>query len=188
MKKSTIYTSTGDKGFTTLVGGKKVSKTDSRLEAYGTVDELNAHIGWLDARLGKKDADKHLLFFIQNKLFVIGSYLATDISFTELREASKMTDEDVARIENRIDEIDSMLPPLDNFVLPGGGETAAIAHICRTVCRRAERRICEVAEEYETEKNILRFVNRLSDYLFVLARKKALEENVTEIFWDKSCK
>lgn len=187
MEKSKIYTKTGDAGQTSLVGGKRVSKKDVRLEAYGTVDELNAHLGMLIATLPVLSYDAVLLQFIQNKLFVVGSYLATDISFTELREASHIKIADIERIERRIDEIDGVLPPLNRFILPGGLPAAAKAHICRTVCRRAERRICEVAEQYEVDELILRFVNRLSDYLFVLSRFINVEGGVEEICWDKSC-
>lgn len=186
MKKSNIYTGTGDKGFTTLVGGSKVSKTDPRLEAYGTVDELNAHIGWL-MQVEGTDSENEILSFIQNKLFVIGSYLATDTALTELREASRMKSEDVLRIERRIDELDMQLPPISNFVLPGGTPAAAASHICRTVCRRAERRICEVSSQAEVDDNLMKFMNRLSDYLFVFARFNSFKEIGTEIFWNKSC-
>lgn len=187
MEKSKIYTKTGDSGQTSLVGGKRVSKEDVRLEAYGTVDELNAYIGLLITSLPVSSSDVRILQFIQNKLFVVGSYLATDTSFTELREASRLKTSDIERIESRIDEIDRVLPPLNRFILPGGVPAAAKAHICRTVCRRAERRICEVAGQYEVDELILRFVNRLSDYLFVLSRFVNVEEGIKEIYWDKSC-
>ena len=160
---------TGDKGTTSLVGGQRTTKNDPRLEAYGTVDELNAHIGLL-RQTGNRPEDDALLLFIQNKLFVIGSYLATDTSFTQLREASRLCPEDIARIEDRIDTLDATIPPLHAFLLPGGTAAAAQAHICRTVCRRAERRICQVAQEVLVDENIMKFINRLSDYFFVLAR------------------
>ena len=110
MKKSNLYTMTGDKGTTSLVGGQRTTKNDPRLEAYGTVDELNAHIGLL-RQTGNRPEDDALLLFIQNKLFVIGSYLATDTSFTQLREASRLCPEDIARIEDRIDTLDATVPP-----------------------------------------------------------------------------
>lgn len=187
MEKSKIYTRTGDRGQTSLVGGKRVSKYDVRLEAYGTVDELNSYLGMLIATLPVSSSDTELLQFIQNKLFVVGSYLATDTAFTELREASRMKATDVERIERRIDEIDRVLPPLNRFVLPGGVPAAVKAHICRTVCRRVERRICEVAGQYEVDELILRFINRLSDYLFVLSRFMNVEEGIEEIYWNNSC-
>ncbi len=187
MEKSKIYTKTGDQGQTSLVGGKRVSKYDVRLEAYGTVDELNAYLGMLIAALPVSSSDTETLQFVQNKLFVIGSYLATDTTFTELREASRMKAEDVERIERRIDEIDRVLPPLNRFILPGGVPAAIKAHICRTVCRRAERRICEVSDQYEVDDFILRFMNRLSDYLFVLSRFMNIEEGIKEIYWNNNC-
>ncbi|MEQ2512967.1 cob(I)yrinic acid a,c-diamide adenosyltransferase [Barnesiella intestinihominis] len=187
MKKSNLYTMTGDKGTTSLVGGQRTTKNDPRLEAYGTVDELNAHIGLL-RQTGNRSEDDALLLFIQNKLFVIGSYLATDTSFTQLREASRLCPEDIARIENRIDTLDATVPPLHAFLLPGGTAAAAQAHVCRTVCRRAERRICQVAQEVLVDENIMKFINRLSDYFFVLARFNNYTAKQDEIFWDKDCK
>lgn len=187
MKKSNLYTLTGDSGTTSLVGGIRISKNDPRLEAYGTIDELNAHIGMLRQMQNPAD-DDNLLLFIQNKLFVIGSYLATDTTQTHLRQASQLHPQDITRIENRIDTLDEATPPLHAFVLPGGTTTAAQAHICRTVCRRAERRICQIAQETTIDENILKFINRLSDYLFVLARHSNTAAHQQEIFWDKDCK
>lgn len=187
MKKSNLYTATGDKGTTSLVGGQRIAKNDPRLEAYGTIDELNAHIGVL-RQTGNYPDDDALLLFIQNKLFVVGSYLATDTTFTQLRKASRLHPDEIARIERRIDTLDATVPPLHAFLLPGGTAAAAQAHVCRTVCRRAERRICQVAQEVEVDENILKFVNRLSDYFFVLARFNNYSANQNEIFWDKDCK
>jgi cob(I)alamin adenosyltransferase len=187
MKKSMIYTKTGDKGTTSLVGGARVPKTHVRLEAYGTVDELNSHLGLLQTYL-TDEADKKLVYRVQNKLFSVGSYLATDQSKTELRMESRIEDEDLELLEHAIDVIDNELPPLNSFILPGGDRGAAVCHICRTVCRRAERRILVLAEECEIEPRVTAFVNRLSDYLFILARKLNQLTNTDEIFWDKSCK
>lgn len=188
MKKSNIYTGTGDHGETSLVGGKRVAKQDIRLEAYGTIDELNAHIGLLRTLLpDNMPDDAHLLLDIQHRLFSIGSHLATDTADTALREASRIYPEEVARLEQRIDRLDDALPPLRNFVLPGGTTASAQAHVCRTVCRRAERRICQVAQEVLVDENILKFVNRLSDYFFVLARFNNYVKKQDEIFWDKDC-
>ena len=186
MKKSNLYTLTGDKGTTSLVGGQRISKNDPRLEAYGTIDELNSHIGLL-RQMGNEPDDDTLLLFIQNKLFVVGSYLATDTSFTQLREASRLHPDDIARIENRIDTLDETVPPLNAFLLPGGTTAAAQAHVCRTVCRRAERRICQVAQEIQIDENIMKFINRLSDYFFFLARFNNYVQKQQEIFWDKDC-
>ena len=185
-KKSLIYTRTGDKGKTSLVGGARVKKTHVRLEAYGTVDELNSQLGLLYTYL-TEEGDKKLILWVQHKLFSVGSYLATDQSNTALRIESQIADEDIHRLENAIDEADASLPPLKAFVIPGGSRGSAVCQVCRTVCRRAERRILTMAEEHEVTKNVSAFVNRLSDYLFVLARKMNLLAETDEIYWDKSC-
>ena len=187
MKKSLVYTRTGDGGQTSLVGGERVSKTDVRLEAYGTVDELSAQLGLLNTLIPADDADHSLILFVQNKLFAVGSYLATDPSFTSFRQASLLSEEAIERIEHRIDAIDAELPKINNFVLPGGSPAAAQAHVARTVCRRAERLILRVAADHEVDDKILRFVNRLSDYLFVLSRKCNISAFEPELFWDKDC-
>ncbi len=179
-----IYTKTGDAGQTGLIGGTRVSKADIRLEAYGTVDELNAQIGLLAAEELKPE---HLMFLqnIQNLLFTVGSNLATDTSKTEYRAASVMKAEYIEMIENEIDRIDLQLPPLTNFVLPGGNRKSALCHVCRTVSRRAERRIIELNSMYEIENKIIVFVNRLSDYFFVLSRLMLMEEQKQEISWNQ---
>ncbi len=187
MAKGKIYTATGDAGMTSLVGGKRVLKTDSRLEAYGTVDELNAHIGWL-VEITTLQEDKQILKFIQNKLFAIGSNLATDTSVIQLKTASIITEEDVEKLEKSIDRLSELMPPFRGFVLPGGSLPAAAAHICRTVCRRAERRIYALTSVQEIDESLRRFVNRLSDYLFVLARAEVITAGKEEIIWDKDCK
>lgn len=186
MKKSIIYTGTGDKGTTSLVGGQRVSKAHQRIESYGTIDELNSFIGLLITSLGE-ESDREFLLFVQHKLFTIGSYLATDQENTELRIESKVMPETITRIETEIDRIDSELPQMRHFVLPGGSRAASLAHVCRTVCRRAERQIYRLAETSPVEEPVLVFINRLSDYLFVLARKECLRENGTEIIWDSTC-
>ncbi len=183
MKKSLIYTKTGDKGTTALVGGARVPKTHIRLEAYGTIDELNSHIGWLNCSIESKE-NQEFLRFIQNKLFTVGSYLATETEKREPNKASIIHDDDIKRLEDQIDVIDSQLPPLNKFVLPGGNEAASRAHICRTIARRAERNVYVVAEHYPVAEEVLVFLNRLSDYLFILSRQ---ENNRTseEIYWEK---
>lgn len=186
MKKSLIYTRTGDKGTTALVGGTRVLKTHVRLEAYGTIDELNAHLGLLGTYL-VEEMDQKTVLWIQHKLFTVGSYLATDQSITTLRVESKITPEDIERMERMIDEIDAQLPPLKAFVIPGGARSSAVCQVCRTVCRRAERKILVMAETYEVEELVSAFVNRLSDYLFVLSRKLNILADINEIYWDKSC-
>ena len=181
-----VYTKTGDKGTTSLIGGERVAKCDCRVEAYGTVDELNSQLGLLYTYL-TADEDKKLILWVQHKLFSVGSYLATDQTNTTLRIESQIADEDIQRLERAIDEADAMLPPLKAFVIPGGARGSAVCHVCRTVCRRAERRILAMAEEHEVTENVSAFVNRLSDYLFVLARKMNLLAETDEIYWDKSC-
>lgn len=172
---------------TSLVGGTRVAKTDVRLEAYGTVDELNAHLGLLVAYLSDGD-DKTFLRQVQDTLFAVGSHLATDRRKTELKAASIITPGQVEAVERAIDSIDRLLPPLTAFVLPGGSLAAAQCHVCRTVCRRAERRILALADEVEIAPKLLAYVNRLSDYLFVLSRKINLDADKDEIFWNNSCK
>lgn len=183
MKKSLVYTKTGDKGKTSLVGGMRVSKTHIRLESYGTVDELNSFIGWLNCAISDEETTV-FLSFVQHKLFTVGSYLATETEQISPKAASIITDEDIVRIEQQIDRIDSQLPKLNRFVLPGGNESASRAHICRTITRRAERLVYRVSEEYPVADSVLVFLNRLSDYFFVLARK---ESNKTgkEIYWEQ---
>ena len=182
-----IYTKTGDKGTTSLVGGTRVPKTHIRLEAYGTVDELNSNLGLLITYLldGK---DKDFLQQVQDRLFAVGSYLATDREKMELKEASIISSEQVEMVEREIDRLDTLLPPLSAFILPGGSRGAAVCHVCRTVCRRAERRILALAEQVEIASELLAYVNRLSDYLFVLSRKMNQDDKKGEIFWNNSCK
>lgn len=190
MKKSTIYTKTGDKGTTALVGGFRVSKTHPRLEAYGTIDELNAFIGLLNEEddVTADDDIRELLLFIQSKLFTVGSYLATDPTRTDYKIESRITVDSIERLEQAIDLIDSGLPKMKTFVLPGGSRAAALAHVCRTVCRRAERAIYRLTETAEIEEPVLIFMNRMSDFLFVLARKLCILKKGEEIFWNNTCK
>ena len=185
-KNLNIYTRTGDNGMTSLVGGVRVSKRDIRLEAYGTVDELNSHLGLLLTYL--KDKNKDQVFAIQNKLFSVASYLATDQSKIKLRKQSVLTEDDSKELENAIDELQAQLPHIEHFILPGGCQASAQCHICRTICRRAERRIIVLTEEIKIDPNLLKYMNRLSDYLFVLARKLNFLYNVEEIYWQRSCK
>lgn len=187
MKKSLVYTKTGDKGTTGLVGGTRVPKTHIRLEAYGTVDELNSNLGLLISYL-TEEKDYEFLLDVQHKLFAIGSHLATDQEKIQLHDVSIITSADVERIEREIDAADEILPQLNSFVLPGGSSTAAICHVCRTVCRRAERRILTLSESYPISSELLVYVNRLSDYLFVLSRKINFNDGKDEIFWNNSCK
>ncbi|MDR2774562.1 MAG: cob(I)yrinic acid a,c-diamide adenosyltransferase [Tannerella sp.] len=186
MKKSFLYTGGGDRGMTSLVGGQRVSKTHPRLEAYGTVDELNSFIGLLITEL-KDDEAIDLLQFIQHKLFAVGSNLATETEHTSLKSASRITPEDIRRLEDMIDRIDDRLPKMTGFILPGGCRTAALAHVCRTVCRRAERQIFHLAGESPVDENVLIFMNRLSDLLFIIARNECIREKGSEIIWANAC-
>jgi cob(I)alamin adenosyltransferase len=187
MKKSLVYTKTGDKGRTGLIGGTRVLKTDARLEAYGTVDELNAHLGVLITYL-TEEGDAEFLRVVQDKLFGVGSYLATDQEKTDLHAVSIIKPEDVEKIELAIDEADNGLPAINNFVLPGGARASAFCHVCRTVCRRAERRILALTGHLTIDQNLLAYINRLSDYLFVLSRRINFLEKKDEIFWNNRCK
>ncbi|MEI7676355.1 MAG: cob(I)yrinic acid a,c-diamide adenosyltransferase [Bacteroidales bacterium] len=182
-RKSNVYTKTGDKGYTSLVGGQRILKSDLRLDSYGTVDELNSFIGLLLCELGQCE-EKSLLIEIQKKLFAIGSILATESKGLALKYGCQITAKDVFTIENAIDEIDSNLPPLKYFVLPGGSKSGSLAHVCRTICRRAERQIIALSTDFEIDDLLLIYVNRLSDLLFVLARKLSLSEKANEIFWN----
>lgn len=187
MKITKVYTKTGDGGTTSLVGGVKVRKTNSRIEAYGTVDELSACLGVL-ASFMKDGPDKNLIYRIQRNLFTVCSYLATDKTKTQLAPSYTLDASEIDVLEQEIDSIVAEIPPQTDFILPGGSHVAAYAHVCRTVCRRAERRIFFLAESTELDPEVLQYVNRLSDYLFVLARKLNFIVGVREKTWRKTCK
>jgi len=187
MKVTKVYTKTGDKGTTSLIGGVKVRKTDARIEAYGTVDELSSQLGLL-ASFVKDGANKNFIYGIQRNLFTISSYLATDKAKTPLAPSFTFSPDEVDVVEAEIDRILDNIPPQTSFILPGGSHEAALAHVCRTVCRRAERRIFFLNETTELDPAVLQYVNRLSDYLFVLARKLNFIDGVREKTWNKSCK
>lgn len=184
MKKSHLYTRTGDSGMTSLVGGQRVPKTHLRLEAYGTVDELNSQLGLLLTYIDEP-SDRDVLLAIQNQLFVICSELATADEDLRARRSS-VTEEDVRWMEAAIDAAEEGQPGWRGFILPGGTRGAAVAHVCRTVCRRAERRIHALAAEAEVNPLLIAYVNRLSDYLFALAKKINLKAGKEENFWHKS--
>lgn len=181
-EKYKLYTKGGDKGKTSLVGGKRVDKYHIRIESYGTIDELNSFIGVL---LGYdlEEADRTTLTWIQHKLFSVGSYLATDTSQTEIRVESRVSETAIARIEHEIDRLDSLVPPITAFILPAGGLIPATAHVCRTVCRRAERCIYRVHADDPVEPAVLQYINRLSDYFFALARKESYRLSGQEVTW-----
>ena len=182
MKKSTIYTKTGDSGSSSLVGGRTVHKTDIRLEAYGTVDELNSYIGWLRCQI---DESRHqdFLYFLQQKLFTVGAYLATDSEEEHSAVKSIIDKQDIEHIEEQIDILDALLPRLDRFILPGGSEAASRAHICRAVTRRAERNLYLMNYSFPIIEEVLAFFNRLSDYFFVLARYEGAKSS-KEFYWE----
>jgi cob(I)alamin adenosyltransferase len=175
-----IYTKTGDLGQTSLIGGVRVPKHHLRIETYGTVDELNSYIGLLRDQLGTA-AHTDLLIQIQNKLFVIGSLLAA--SSKNKMVLPTLNADDISALEQAIDALDAQLPPLKNFVLPGGHITVSHCHIARTVCRRTERLVVLLSEAEPIEVVILQYFNRLSDYLFVLARHLAQSLGATEVAW-----
>lgn len=177
-----IYTRTGDKGETGLLGGKRVPKDDLRIEAYGTVDELNSHIGLLRDMASPHHSE--LLISIQNALFAIGSRLASQNE----EEAGKfkvpsIQDDDITAFEHAMDRMDADLAPMRNFILPGGHVTSSQAHICRTVCRRAERRVVQLGRETIVDPMAVRYLNRLSDLLFVMARHLAKLHGAVDSPW-----
>lgn len=178
MKKSAIYTRNGDKGTTSLIGGKRVAKYHPRVEAYGTVDELNAHIGVLMATIGD-NTQRHTLETVANNLFDIGSILASEEPAADIPQSA------IEEIEEQIDIISAQLPQQKGFLLPPTEESAARANVCRAVCRRAERRITALAEETEIPSSIGSYINRLSDYFFVLMRLLCQGK---EKYWEKHWK
>lgn len=176
-----IYTKTGDTGTTSLFGGKRVSKADLRIDTYGTVDELNSYIGLLrDQDVNQKRNE--VLVEIQDRLFTIGSILATEPGNTKVKIPS-LAEQDIQYLEKEIDTMDSELPPMRFFVLPGGHPSVSIGHVARTVCRRAERLTIALDQVEKVEPLVIKYLNRLSDYIFVLCRKMTNELNVEETPW-----
>lgn len=187
MKITRVYTRTGDKGTTSLVGGVRIKKSDPRLEAYGTVDELSAHLGLLAAMMTGDD-NRQTIIRIQNNLFNVCTHLATDQSQTPLYPSAHLAEGEVQFLEQEVDRMMALLPERQGFVLPGGTPTAAQAHVARTVCRRAERRIAALAEVAVVGDEVQQYVNRLSDYLFVLAKIINFNSGQSEIIWQNACK
>ncbi len=184
-----IYTKTGDKGETSLFGGGRVKKYNLRIKAYGTVDELNSYIGLIrDQKIESESCET--LITIQNNLFTIGAMLATPPnkeflkSGKERLQISKINDQEIIFLEKEIDHMNKNLTPMKKFILPGGHTIVSFCHIARCVCRRAERVTVELSENELIDVNILTYLNRLSDYLFVLARKLTIDNNVNEIPWN----
>ena len=184
VKELKIYTKTGDKGTTGLVGGKRIKKYDIQIDAYGTIDELNASIGFLRS-FELPGATSLLLIQIQNKLFNIGSRLASDEKGAVFTANLIITEENIKVLEAGIDKFEEILPKLTHFILPGGEITVASCHVARTVCRRAERRVIELSEQVYVQPEIIKYLNRLSDFLFVLARMIAFDRNINEVAWKK---
>jgi len=187
MKITKVYTKTGDKGLTSLVGGIRIKKSDIRLEAYGTVDELSAQLGLLAAMMSES-SDKSNIIRIQNDLFNVCTHLATDQSQTPLYPSAHLADGEVEFLESEVDRMMALLTERQGFVLSGGTTVAAQCHVCRTVCRRAERRIASLAEVATVGEEIQQYVNRLSDYLFVLAKIINFNSGQAEIIWQNPCK
>jgi cob(I)alamin adenosyltransferase len=178
-----IYTKTGDLGKTSLIGGTKVPKSHLRIETYGTTDELNSYIGLVNDHLQHPETAP-VLKEIQDRLFTIGSSLACDPDKEPLMKIPDLNEEDIALLEQEIDKMNEALPPMKFFVLPGGHITISTLHVARCVCRRAER-LCVNMQEHElfVEPLVIKYINRLSDYLFVLSRYAGLLLNVPEIPW-----
>ena len=177
-----IYTKGGDKGKTSLLGGTRVSKYHDRIEAYGSTDELNSCIGLLIEELPAGSDQKELLKRVQYKIFELGASLATEQDKQQLY-APDLKESHVHELESAIDAMQLVLPEQKYFVLPGGHKSVAMAHLCRTVCRRAERQVVLLNETEPLHPVILPYLNRLSDYLFVVSRKLALDFGVEEVHW-----
>jgi cob(I)alamin adenosyltransferase len=177
-----IYTKTGDNGETSLIGGTRVPKFHERIEAYGTLDELNSFVGLVR----DQDIDTHtktMLLEIQDRLFTAESILALDPSHEPLRKLPEIYEDDILKLEHEIDRMNENLPPITNFVLPGGHPVVSYCHIARTVCRRAERLVIKLSRHSKVNELVIKYLNRLSDYLFVLSRNLAKDFGVIETPW-----
>lgn len=183
-----VYTKTGDTGTTALFGGTRVSKHNIRIESYGTVDELNSHIGLIrDQEINQ--SYKNILIEIQDRLFTVGAILATPPEKETLKNGQPrlqnlgILETDIELLENEIDKMEDDLPPMTNFILPGGHTTVSYCHIARCVCRRAERLAVHLNDMEPTDEMVIKYLNRLSDYLFVLARKLSYDLKAKEVKW-----
>lgn len=177
-----IYTKTGDKGETSLIGGKRVPKYHDRIEAYGTLDELNSFIGLIR----DQDIDEHthhILIEIQDRVFTAESLLAVDAGAPPPRKLPVIVESDIVLLETEIDKMNETLPPIRNFILPGGHSVVSFCHIARTVCRRAERVTLKLSRHFEVPPLVIKYLNRLSDYLFVLSRKLTMDFKADETAW-----
>lgn len=177
-----IYTKTGDNGMTSLIGGRRVPKNSVRLEAYGTVDELNSHLGMIRSVFEDREIVGELVE-IQSRLFDIGAQLAMDPENDSIKLEVGIRERDIVFLEEAIDRMDAGVPPMKHFVLPGGSRLVSFCHVARSVCRRAERRILDLSGEAGVDERMVKYVNRLSDYLFLLSRKAAFDEGVEELKW-----
>lgn len=176
-----IYTKTGDKGQTSLIGGTRVPKNHIRIESYGTVDELNSYIGLVrDQNIDEHS--KNILKEIQDRLFTIGSSLASDPQKSKMK-IPDLKEEDIVLLEKEIDKMNENLPEMKSFILPGGHTAVSFCHIARCICRRAERKVIHLSENDFVADLLVKYLNRLSDYLFVLCRKIGKDLNVEEIKW-----
>lgn len=176
-----IYTKTGDKGLTSLIGGVRVPKYHLRIESYGTVDELNSYIG-LIRDLVVSESYKNILKEVQDRLFTIGSVLASDPEKSRMK-IPDLKQEDIELLENEMDSMSSVLPDLKHFILPGGSTTISSCHIARCICRRAERITVQLSSESFVDEKVIIYLNRLSDYLFLLARKLCFDDGIEENIW-----
>ena len=179
-----IYTKNGDRGKTSLIGGKKVSKHDLQVEAYGSIDELNSFMGLLKD-YSKNDELNQVLFKVQLKLFTIGSILAQEntSSNSVILEKLNISAKDTNFIELQIDKLEKKLPKLSKFIIPGGHKLVSYCHVSRSICRRAERKITKLSDSVKLDSNILPYINRLSDFLFVLSRYFSNELDIKETYW-----
>ncbi|MCB9189155.1 MAG: cob(I)yrinic acid a,c-diamide adenosyltransferase [Flavobacteriales bacterium] len=177
-----VYTKTGDQGETSLFGGKRVKKYELRIEAYGTSDELNSWIGLIRAQ-EIQQTHQFVLEEIQDRIFTLGAQLAADPDKPKLK-MPHIKAEDIAFLETKMDEMDESLPVMTKFTLPGGNTVVSYCHLARCVCRRCERRVIELSETAVVDNLIIQYLNRLSDYLFVLGRKLAQETDAPEVYWE----
>jgi cob(I)alamin adenosyltransferase len=184
VKKANVYTRTGDKGTTGLVGGTRVTKSDPRIQLYGEVDELNSHIGLAISYL-EEEISKDFLYQIQSSLFDLGSNLACEKEKRAQFKLPQINESLIEILEKEIDQIDATLAPLKTFILPGGSLESSAFHVCRTISRRVERQMVNFEEQHpgEIPENAFRFINRLSDYFFVFARFVNYKKGVAEICW-----
>ena len=190
IRLSKIYTKVGDKGTTLLATGQRVSKSHVRIEAYGSVDELNAVVGLLNDDLDESifSEIKSSLLKIQNELFDVGGELSVPVDVLDTSKQQVIQQEAIARLEREMDEFNLKLPPLENFVLPGGHRANSLAHLCRTVCRRSERAVVRMSEQEAVRDEVRIYLNRLSDWFFVLSREISRRLNVGEVLWAQNRK